>query len=118
MIMSDNYIEECTTFLNRVLIRPAIWLDDIRPAPNNAYISCRSYEDFVNICSVVMSLGNTINFIDFDHDLGTEKTGYDVAKYIVENNIPVDRFSVHSSNPVGKENIEQLLIHYGYKKLE
>ena len=117
MIMSDNYIERGTDFLRTAFMTPMIWLDDIRPAPDNTYFVCRSYEDFIDLCSILMFLGKSINFVDFDHDLGTEKTGYDVAKYIVENNIPVDCFSVHSSNSVGKDNIEQLLTHYGYTKL-
>ena len=54
-------------------------------------------------------------YISFDHDLGLSKTGYDVAKYIVENQIKIEGFQCHSMNPVGRRNIEDLLIHYGYK---
>lgn len=57
----------------------------------------------------------TFDIIFFDHDLGEEKTGYDVAKYIVENQIEIkDGFKIHSANPVGKHNIMQLLTHYDY----
>lgn len=54
--------------------------------------------------------------IDFDHDLGQKKTGYDIAKWIVENNYPILCFRVHSMNPVGRKNIKDLLNHYGYKE--
>jgi hypothetical protein len=54
-------------------------------------------------------------WIHFDHDLGEEKTGYDVAKYILENQIELKQFSVHSRNPVGANNIYKLLTHYGYR---
>lgn len=61
----------------------------------------------------------TFDIIFFDHDLGEEKTGYDIAKYIVENQIEVkDGFKIHSANPVGRSNIMQLLTHYGYNYIE
>lgn len=94
-----------------------IWLDDVRVLPTDTYkyykkvIWAQTYEDAIE------ALNSYIDFtitIDFDHDLGTEKTGYDVAKYIVENNIKIANFSVHSANPVGAQNIIQLLEHYGY----
>jgi hypothetical protein len=77
--------------------------------------------------------------ISFDHDLGyeewdtditgivvvtsakEEKSGLDFAKWLIEydmdtNTMPKDfRFTVHSMNPIGKQNIQQLLdkyIHY------
>lgn len=52
--------------------------------------------------------------IDFDHDLGSTVSGYDIAKYIVSNDIPMSVFHIHSMNPVGADNIRQLLCHYGY----
>jgi hypothetical protein len=65
--------------------------------------------------------------ISFDHDLGEAhyggdysdgKTGYDFAKWLVEydldtNTMPKDfRFTVHSLNPIGAENIRNLLEGY------
>jgi hypothetical protein len=69
------------------------------------------------------------DFIAFDHDLadvhyrmdfsgnkenqGTEKTGYDCAKwlgdYCIQNNLKLPEFVVHSQNPVGKANIQGYL---------
>ena len=58
----------------------------------------------------------TFDIIFFDHDLGEEKTGYDIAKYIVENQIEIkDGFKIHSANVVGRKNIYELLTHYGYQ---
>lgn len=48
---------------------------------------------------------------------GESKSGYDVAKYIVEHKINIGSFRVHSQNPVGKFNIEQLMERYGYIKV-
>jgi hypothetical protein len=54
-----------------------------------------------------------VEFIDFDHDLGTKLTGYDVAQYIellaVDNLIPPIGFAIHSGNPVGAGNIDRAM---------
>jgi len=60
----------------------------------------------------------TFDIIFFDHDLGDDRTGYDIAKWIVENNIKIKQgFRIVSANPVGRFNISQLLNHYGYQEL-
>ena len=93
-----------------------IYLDDLRPLPNiykedkNLWVVVRSYKDFVK----TIEKEGIPNFISFDHDLGieedgTEKTGYDCAKWLVEKNIVLKGFAVHSANPVGAKNIETLL---------
>ena len=98
----------------------------------------RNYNDFVKY----ITLTGLPSFVTFDHDLadehyrpsmyapdghynnyytdGTfkERTGYDCAKWLVnycmEKNLKVPQYTVHSMNPVGKNNI----INYieGYKK--
>lgn len=68
---------------------------------------------------------NEVLILDLDHDLGeTEdgynelaRTGYDVCKWIIENNSQQLYFHIHSMNPVGAQNMRQLLTHYGYKEL-
>ncbi len=58
--------------------------------------------------------------ISFDHDLGNgERTGYDIAKYLVEldmnsqHKFPEDfLFYAHSMNPVGRLNIMRYLTRY------
>lgn len=76
--------------------------------------------------------------IAFDHDLGEDlaklkvksgvnkkqsrrekkesKTGYDCAKWLVEycinNNVDLPKWVIQSSNPVGKDNINGLLLNY------
>lgn len=60
----------------------------------------------------------TFDIIMFDHDLGEDRTGYDIAKYIVSNQIEIKQgFKIHSANPVGRFNISQLMTHYGYQEL-
>lgn len=53
---------------------------------------------------------NQYDMICFDHDLGgDQKTGMDVAKWIVNNLKYKFEFYIHSANPIGRENIESLL---------
>lgn len=96
----------------------SMFLDDIRDAnlyyPNQDMVICR---DFKSACEYVIENGIPA-FVSFDHDLGDvsedEKTGYSFAKFLIDymfdNNIkePFEYF-VHSSNPVGKINIETYL---------
>lgn len=65
-------------------------------------------------------------FISFDHDLGPdEKTGYDLAKWLVERDLDSNgafipatfEFYVHSQNPVGAANIRNYLQRYLEYKL-
>jgi len=92
-----------------------IWIDDMRTAPDG-FLWCKTYESAIEMLDYFSSCNYDIKVVDFDHDLGEEKSGYDVAKYIVEYQLPIGSFRVHSMNPVGRRNIEQLLTHYGYKE--
>ncbi|EOR9074226.1 cyclic-phosphate processing receiver domain-containing protein [Escherichia coli] len=96
----------------------SMFLDDIRDPekyyPNQNMVLCRDYE---SACAYVNEHGLP-QFISFDHDLGDvgedEKTGYSFAKflidYMVENNISTGfDYIIHSSNPVGKVNIDTYL---------
>lgn len=78
------------------------------------YIHCHSYETAIG-CIELYKDSKLI--LDFDHDLGLGKTGYDVAKYIIENDIAIEGFKIHSMNPVGVSNIRQLLTHYNRKEI-
>lgn len=91
-----------------------LFLDDLRDPPDQSWIVCRTYEDAV----LAVKRFGFPSEVSFDHDLGYERTGMDLARYLVEldldqNTMP-DHFSfnVHSANPVGAENIEALLGRY------
>jgi hypothetical protein len=114
-----------------------LFLDDIRDPSyvddGREYVLARSYLAAQQLV-VVMGMPTHVSF---DHDLGwdyldpdpqtglildlgkVEKSGYDLAKWIIECDLdgtlrlPDDfTFYVHSSNPVGKANIEGLLSAY------
>ena len=78
-------------------------------------------ESFYDAIEYVMSLG-VPHTISFDHDLGDDshgKTGFDFAKWLVEQDMNGDYlipdefwFTVHSANPVGAANIQSYLDNY------
>lgn len=91
-----------------------LYVDDIRQ-PNIIRYSTYSYEIIISRnYNYTINMLNTYKFnaIDLDHDLGEDKTGYDICKYIIENNIKLDRVYIHTSNPVGRYNMKQLLERY------
>lgn len=89
-----------------------LWVDDLRGVPNH-YIDEFHIVIARNYNEAIRELHRfRYNVICLDHDLGEEKTGYDICKYIVENNIWCDEFRIHTRNPVGRDNMIQLLRRY------
>lgn len=85
-----------------------LYLDDVRKCPDGFFL-CRTAEDAIQI----IDYGEVV-YISFDHDLGGDVTGYDVAKHIEEEvaagNISCPDWDIHSSNPVGRKNIQAAMI--------
>ena len=112
-----------------------LFLDDVRD-PNKFLQSIREWviaRDYNQFVTIIKERGMPA-FISFDHDLAfehypfndkrqdgltipyndyNEKTGYHCAQWLVEHcmdiKAPLPRFQVHSMNPVGANNILQLL---------
>lgn len=82
-----------------------LFLDDIR-TPEYVYqeddwVVARSYEEAVQILS-----NGDCTAISLDHDLNNDNfTGYDLAKWLTENNAWPAQVFIHSQNPIGAENI-------------
>ena len=113
-----------------------IYLDDVRtPVDVEKWIVVRSYEEFVDKVSQI-GLEN-IELISLDHDLGDtamaewhknvyhnytldynkikEKTGYDCAKWLVDQWMegqPVVDVYTHSANAIGSANIMGYINNY------
>ena len=113
--------------MDKNLIR--VYLDDVRIPIDKDWILVKSYEEFI---AKIEELGlANIDVISLDHDLGegameeyfnnvspnftldykniNEKTGYDVAKWLVnksmEKKMPLPLIYTHSANPIGSANI-------------
>ena len=82
-----------------------LWLDDVRPMPKGYDMHVKTVEEAQELLETY-----EITAISFDHDLGVEKTGYDLAKWIEamahSAGLPPLEWAVHSANPVGVKNIE------------
>ena len=97
-----------------------LFLDDIRDAPDNTWVVARNTEE----AQLYIKENGFPYLISFDHDLGINEnceelpTGYDFAKWVVEEDMPHGvlpenfEFWVHSANPVGARNIESYLLNY------
>ena len=112
-----------------------IYLDDVRTPVEQDWVVVRNYDEFI---SKVNELGfNDIELISLDHDLWdsamsewhknvyhnytlnydniTEKTGYDCAKWLVEqwmDGRPVVDVYTHSANAIGSANIMGYINNY------
>ena len=87
-----------------------IFLDDIREPPDDSWFVCRTYRECEKY---ILYYHETIEEISFDHDLGEDKTGYDVAKlfehHCFHKHFPCPKWIIHSANPVGRANIEMAM---------
>ena len=91
-----------------------LFLDDIRTPPDNTWAVVRSFDEGVEY----ITKNGVPDVISFDHDLGLEESGYDFAKWLVEQhldgNIDISniKIQIHSANPVGRKNIEGLFVSF------
>lgn len=91
-----------------------LYVDDLRE-PNMS-----SYDNNFNVIFIARTYDNAISeltkhkydILDLDHDLGEDKTGYDICKYIVEHNIKFKTIFIHTANPVGRDNMVNILKRY------
>jgi hypothetical protein len=107
-----------------------LYLDDIRTPKTEGWEIVRTYDEFVNW----IEKNGLPDEVSFDHDLAEihykpsnwtegfkyhEKTGYDAAKWLCQycwtNGIPIPEWNCHSANPVGRENIINLISSYEKK---
>lgn len=93
-----------------------LYLDDERtPKTDQDWIIVRSFAEAV----AYVAENGIPEYISFDHDLGLEESGYDFAKWLVEQELDghhmfPDEFeyNVHSANPIGAANIVGILDSY------
>jgi hypothetical protein len=82
-----------------------LWIDDVRPKPNDDWLHVISSED-----AIKMLIDYEFDEISFDHDLGGDDVAYLVALWIeaqaYAGKLKPMKWKVHSANPVGKANIE------------
>lgn len=100
-----------------------IWLDDLRNpldfVNSSIYDMCdvvwvKNYNEFVLTYDKYKNEYNI--YMSLDHDLGEEKDGYDCLKYVGEDCMnewkELPHIEIHSSNPVGRNNMESYIKSY------
>lgn len=89
-----------------------VFLDDERQCPKG-FVVARSVDAAKDLL-----INNEVNILSLDHDLGDGvPTGYDLAKFVVEmyvaeGKLLAKEIYLHTANPVGRENMFQLLNRY------
>jgi len=53
-----------------------IWLDDLRPAPNDSWTYTKDYEETIQLLKQLMLEGQEIEVASLDHDLGGQAYNY------------------------------------------
>ncbi|MGG3691794.1 cyclic-phosphate processing receiver domain-containing protein [Heyndrickxia ginsengihumi] len=88
-----------------------IFLDDLREIPEG-FVGARNILEAIDLMEK-----NRVHIMSLDHDLGMDDkgnllpTGYDLVKYVCENGLrPADKIYLHTSNPVGRENMYRTLL--------
>ena len=87
-----------------------LWIDDERVEPKG-WVRASTCP---NAIALIAKLGPQLTHISFDHDIGFEGNGAVVAQYLrdawsahcISKNLA---FNIHSGNPTGSKNIQQIL---------
>lgn len=86
-----------------------IWIDDVRDPPRGWFWSKTSR----HAIRLLNTIGDKIEEISFDHDLGGDDTSIPVANLLeqmaYEGKIQPIVWRIHSANPVGRQNLERAL---------
>lgn len=99
-----------------------LWVDDVRPAPNDEYWLAQSVEQARLAIEVVESSTTLeVELIDIDHDAG--EYFYQGGDYIrlldwleeTGRNYPI---RIHSMNPVGVANMRAIIERNGWKEVK
>ena len=90
------------------MLKRKLWLDDIRHPPDSSWWWAKTFEEAVEVLTTM-----DIIEISLDHDLGHDKSGYDVACWIEQQayngTLRPLTWYIHSSNPSGRTRIELAL---------
>lgn len=93
--------------MNPIPIELKIYLDDERKSPLG-WVQVYDYQGCIDM------LRFNPSHLSLDHDLGEDKTGYDIIKWIEEKTFTDPNYNppiitVHSANPAGRQNIERAI---------
>lgn len=89
-----------------------LWIDDLRDSPDG-WKHVTGSRQAINTLEWAKMMGETIDAISFDHDLGGDDTTRPVVLWMCENDFWPTICYVHSANPVGIEWLAGMINRYG-----
>lgn len=98
-----------------------IWVDDVRPVPDETYTAAQSVDGCIEQICVCEDSHIPIEVIDLDHDAGVYTgCGGDYIKILdwleeTGRNYPI---RIHSMNPVGVENMRRIIRKNGWTEIK
>lgn len=87
-----------------------LYVDDLRDCPAG-FVLARTMEEAIRYLE-----NYNVHILTLDHDLGEDNkgdllpTGYDLVKYMCENNLRANKIYLHTDNVVGRQNMYQTLL--------
>jgi hypothetical protein len=93
-----------------------LWLDDLRPPPDETWTWCLTVEEaVVKIFFQRWLMRPVWTHASLDHDLGPNALeGVKLLDWMANFNLwPTEEITVHSMNPVGRETMLRLIDRYG-----
>lgn len=87
-----------------------LWVDDLRPPPDDRWTWVTTSKEAIEIMSEQMP-----SFLDLDHDLGGDDTTRPIMLWMCENDKWPVVIGVHSMNPVGCTWLWGMIDRYGPK---
>ena len=83
-----------------------VFLDDARPCPAG-FTAARNFAECILLLEEF-----EVNVLSLDHDLGENKTGYDVAQWLVNHTRWPNEVFLHSSSLASRDKMYQLLVRH------
>ena len=118
----NNWLKDVKRFMiERKLVSSSllkVWIDDIRERPNDYTMHMRSVNEVINLLMFFEDDDNKRFLLDLDHDAGDFRAkGGDYIKILdwIEATDYLNKhpdkiiFSIHSANPVGRENMMRII---------
>lgn len=97
-----------------------LWIDDVRPLPNDSYTLCKSVNEAKKTIERLEAQGTPIELIDIDHDAGDYASdGGDYIRLLdwLEETERRYTIRIHSMNPVGVENMRRIIQKNAWKEI-
>lgn len=101
-----------------------LFVDDIRNAPDESWMVARTISSAINALSMM-----DFESVSLDHDIShqvtigevsrpypCDETFVPVAHYLGLSHSCTGKIVLHTSNPIGAQNMQKILMHHGYEE--